>query len=373
MRFLSLTLIVLWAPMVSAQSHWSTYGLYERWVSDEAPAHVALALNYDTWLGHTWLNIRYNTETVRIGISGLRLTEQVSLGADITGEALFSNVLNDHYLDGQNQLERGIAPSYVLARSWLDVRLKDDLTLQAAAGVRRWFHARTKHTADELTLPADSLVLEPEIALTYWRLEGIDWRDGHRVFPRLNGIAMGLGLGARWQHDTRAWGALDPDAFARVDIRNRPDPVQLYLRQWLKAGKRMGALRLEVEEEAAAQFGEDDLYRRQIGGLNPFGISLPGSPWAYLHAGDYVGGQLRLRWVLNSSIEVGPIAGIVAVRDIDRRGDDAFSFMHGYGLLFELREGPWQFDLRGGYSPTMASKRAPEQAWNALLVIGYGS
>ena len=152
----------------------------------------------------------------------------------------------------------------------------------------------------------------------------------------------------------RAWGALDPDAFARIDIRNRR-PVQLYLRQWLKAGKRMGALRLEVEE-AAAQFGEDDLYRRQIGGLNPFGISLPGSPWAYLHAGDYVGGQLRLRWVLNSSIEVGPIAGIVAVRDIDRRGDDAFSFMHGYGLLFELREGPWQFDLRGGYSPTMASK-----------------
>ena len=51
MRFLTLTLIVLWASTVSAQSHWSTYGLYERWVSDEAPAHVALALNYDTWLG----------------------------------------------------------------------------------------------------------------------------------------------------------------------------------------------------------------------------------------------------------------------------------------------------------------------------------
>ena len=36
----------------------------------------------------------------------------------------------------------------------------------------------------------------------------------------------------------------------------------------------MGALRLEVEEEAAAQFGEDDLYK-QIGGLNPFGILYP--------------------------------------------------------------------------------------------------
>ena len=137
MRSVTLTLIVFWASALSAQSHWSTYGLYERWVSDDAPAHVALAFNYDTWLGQTWLNIRYNTETVRIGISGLRLTEQVSLGADITGEALFSNVLNDHYLDGQNQLERGIAPSYVLARSWLDVRLNDALTLQAAAAVRQ--------------------------------------------------------------------------------------------------------------------------------------------------------------------------------------------------------------------------------------------
>ena len=159
----------------------------------------------------------------------------------------------------------------------------------------------------------------------------------------------------------------------RIDIRNDPQQVQLHLRQWLKAGTRMGMLRLEVEEEAAAQFGEDDLYRRQIGGLNPFGISLPGSPWAYLHASDYVGGQLRIRWMLSDAMEVGPIAGIVATRDIDRRGDDAFSFMHGYGLLFELRQGPWQFDLRGGYSPTMASKRAPDQAWNTMIMIGYGS
>ena len=57
---------------------------------------------------------------------------------------------------------------------------------------------------------------------------------------------------------------------------------------------------------------------------------------------------------------------------IDRRGDDAFSFMHGYGLLFELREGPGSLTSEVDIRRQWLQKGA-DQAWNALLVIGYGS
>ena len=267
---------------VFAEGRWSSYSLYERWDSDVGPAHGALALSYDTSLeSGSWLSIDYNTETLRLTLSQIDVGRHLRLGMGITGEAFFANVLNDHYLNGINDRSRSIWASYVLATTWLDHQLAKWVSMRALIGLRRWFHSRANETALDLTLPADSWVLEPEIQLTYWRLSGLDWHQKHRVFPRLKGVAMGVILGLRWQSDPHAWGAIDADVFEEVDLRNRPGIIQFVVRQWLKAGVSAGDFfRVEVQQEAAWQQNEDDLYRRQIGGMNPFGISLPGAPSA---------------------------------------------------------------------------------------------
>ena len=372
--FLTCVVLLMSVSSVRGEGVWSSYGLYERWDSNVAPAHGALALSYDTPLEPgLWLSIDYNTETLRLNLSEIDLGPQLRLGLGVTGEALFTNVLNDHYRNGSNDRSRSILPSYVLATAWLDYKLGRWLSQRSILGVRRWSHIRSDETSPDLVLPADAWVLEPELQLTYWRLSSADWHQKFRVFPRLNGFAMGVILGLRWQSETRDWGALDADSFDDIDRRNRPEPIQFVLRQWLKAGLLASdVVRVEVQQEAAWQEHEDDLYRRQVGGMNPFGIALPGAPWAYFQSGDFLASQLTTRLRVGQFIETGPLASIVALRDPDRVGDDAFGLLAGMGWILDVRFRRWQIDLRGGHSPSLAARYPNQKAWSALMSVGYG-
>ena len=95
-------------------------------------------------------------------------------------------------------------------------------------------------------------------------------------------------------------------------------------------------------------------------------MNIPGVPWAYFHAGDYMGGQTSLHWAVAKGLEIGPAISLIALRDADRIGEDPFSFVWGVGGLLDWRLDNWQVDIRGGYSPGLKSLHPDQGAWTAL-------
>ena len=166
---------------------------------------------------------------------------------------------------------------------------------------------------------------------------------------------------------------MDGEVFDPVDPRNDPDAFQLSVNQWLKAGADLGkVVRLQVNQEAQRQSGADDLYRRTIGGMTPYVVSVPGVPWAYFHTSDYFAGGIGLHWALSNAVELGPVLGAVVLRDIDRVGEDLFSLVWGAGAALDWRWSHWQLDIRGGYSPGLIEHHPSQAGWSALIAVGYG-
>jgi hypothetical protein len=121
--------------------------------------------------------------------------------------------------------------------------------------------------------------------------------------------------------------------------------------------------------------GEDDLYRTVIGGMSPYSVNIPGVPWGYYHAGDYaaVAGRLALRPVLEVDLELGPAFGWATIRDEQRSGGSGFSSQYGFGAFGELRVGPWQYEVRAGYSPSLDAKYDHQDALSLFFLCGWST
>jgi hypothetical protein len=360
-----------------SQQRFSALAAVETWDSNEAPAHGALMLAYEIagLKNGAQFSAEYNTDTLRIEYSNLRLTENLRWGIRATGEGRIANLVPDYYRRGVNEPDRGFSASYALGQIWLDMSPATRTFLRLEIGGRRWFVGRNDKTALTFTLPANTWLLENKLHLTYWGLASdAGWRDRFRVYPRLRGISLGVTFAFNWQQDPRAWGARDTDSFDPIDPRNDPDALQFGLTQWIRAGRDLTRnLRMEFRQESGWQMGEDDLSRRMIGGMNPYVLTLPGAPWAYFHSGDYMGGQIDLRWAANRWLEVGPVTALIALRDPDRIGDDAFGMVWGVGGVVDIRLQDWQIDLRAGYAPGLRRIHPEQKAWSVLLLVGYGT
>ena len=360
-------------------SRLAMYLLLESWGDETTPGHVAVMARWDKRLGNgsSKFVLEFNTETLNLEIDQIHLASRASLGGQVRAEAFGTNVLFDYFQNGQNDKARAIAPSNGFANIWLNWNPFSSLYVRYENGFRKWLISRIdQQTSPDLELPEDSLVYESRLNLTWWQLNNdAAWSQRHRVYQRLQGVALGTTLGINWQFETKPWGARDANTFTPVDPRNDPKNFQWNVTQWLLGGwNLMNGVRLQIREEAGWAVGVDDLSRRTVGGLTPFTVNLPGMPWAYVHADKYASTAASIHFRLPfDDIEVGPLASWLTVQDFQRVGDTDFTALWGVGGFVDYRFGNWQFDLRGGYSPALRELHSQQGAWSVLGVLGWGS
>ena len=350
----------------------------ETWDDDERPLHGLALLAYDLDdLPHgARLGFEYNTDTLRVGYLGHRLSDRVAFGAQLTGEAFVAGLTTDHFLDGQSELDRSFRSSYVLGQTGLKLQVGERTWFEVEAGLRRWFFGELPdETSAALVLPVDSWSFEPRLRWTWWQLaDDAAWRDRHRLFPRLRGVAVGAELGADVRDEVRAFGARDPEAFDPPDTRNQPEPFALRARQWALAGwQAHPGFRLQLSESAGANVGVDDVTRTRVGGLGPYVVPVAGMPWAHNWTEHHLAGALSAHVRVAEGIEAGPLATVVAIVDPHRDGDtDEVGVPWGVGAMVDARFGGWQVDLRGGWSPSYAEDTG-KAAYSVWLGGGWVS
>ncbi|MCB9508427.1 MAG: hypothetical protein H6697_12290, partial [Myxococcales bacterium] len=258
---LSVLLAAIPCAAAAATTRLAASVLGDVWGGHQAGGHGALLLAADLDGRHADGCIALDTETLRLGISGLHLSGGVSVGLDVVGELGFAGLLPDYYRDGTLDRGRGFAASYALAAPRLDFAARGQHFGSVVVGVRRWAFATLPATDAALELPPDTTVVELTGRYTLWRLRGgSDWVERQRRFPRVEGVALGAELGVHLRTDAAAWGARDPDVFAPPDLGNSPDGVIVRPRIWLRAGTRLpSGWRWQLSHVAGWGVGEDDL------------------------------------------------------------------------------------------------------------------
>lgn len=316
-------------------------------------------------------HLTYNTDTLQVALEGIPLGRSLELALAVKGEALVAGVLPSYYQGGLSQSEHGFQASYGQAWAALKWHVTDRNSLELVAAGRRWFFGASSGTAATLVLPPETWVFEPRLRYTFWDITspGEEW-EAHRMFPRIQGVALGVEFGMDLRSDPRAWGMVQ----GVDDGRNHPGDTILSVRQWLRAGGHIHpAVRLELAQSAAWGNGEDDLTRVRAGGMNPYVIPAPGLPWAALLSERLVSAEGSIHWSPGGSgsrHELGAAVAGGVFNDVYRVGAlDTFGVAAGVSALADLRFGVWQVHLRAGYAlPTPWLRDGPHLS--ALLGVG---
>ncbi len=374
-RLLSLTLL-LWAASASAAPpQWSTYLGGEGAGQEGAPGHGFFSVKYtETLQALGVVSAELHTDTVKLEWSGLPLGANYTAGARATAEVGFANLMPDYFLDGTRRQSRGFFSSYLQGQTWIKGGLVPHLWGTLELGGRRWFAHDGPGTDPAFVLPSETWSLEPRLHLTWWDLaHDAAWSDPHRLYPRLEGFAFGVSLGLDWFADADPWGAMDPDAFTPPDPRNHPDQLQWMAYQWLRAGLPVGdELRVEVVQSAGHRTGADDRTRWPAGGLTPYVAPLAGAFWAYFHTASFVSVVMNVRHAVSDAVEWGPFVTTLDLVDPTRRGLGDRHTLWGAGLSMDWRAGPWQVDLRAGYSLNLGDVAPAARPWSVLFNVGWG-
>ena len=316
------------------------------------------------------LRLFYNTTKIHAGIERLPFAhDKLAFFAFIEGEAFISQLLNDYFQQGRRFSEFGIEASYVLLSTKLQWYPGKHQTLEIIVPVRRWWFGDRSDTSAAYLLPANTWVFEPRIGYNYWNIDtpAEDW-EAHRVFPRIKGVAVGIQGGVDVRSDSRQWG-ID-------DGRNDPGKAIYSISQRLRAGWQMGSfVRLQLDEWANYGWGQDDITRRRIGGVNPYVVPVPGLPWPGLISERLLAGQLglHLKAKKTSQHEFGLLVGGGAFNDVYRVGSlSTYGGAGGLALFGDLRFGPtgrYQLNIRASYAFPTPWLLAPPYI-SALLAFG---
>lgn len=374
-----LACLILLCALPARADRFSTLLSVEAWGDETIPAHGVALLAWDTdplWRGMR-LSTVYNTDTLRFGASGIR-AGKLQLSALLTAQFGLTGLLADYYQNGNAVPGRGFLADQVSfdlsAKAEIASRTYLEFVMTAQRYGFRPVEREGNETDPNLELPDNPLLFKPRLFYTWWNLNNdAGWRDRHRLFPRLRGLAVGAELGLDLRNHNRPWGARNPDAFEVVDLRNTPDQVAFIAKLWLKGGWQMAHwVRTETQAIAAWGDGQDDLNRDRIGGMNPYVVPLPGAPWASWLSSRYAADLWSWHFKANDEIELGPVLGAIVLADPDRSGDEnEIGVLWGAGLVVDWRLGrQWQIDLRGGYSPSV-SERADRAAWSVWLGAGW--
>lgn len=296
------------------------------------------------------LRLFYNTTKLHAGIERLSFADgKLAFFGFVEGEAVISQLLNDYFQNGLRISEFGFKASYVLVDTKLQWYPGKHQTLEVIASARRWWFGPRGSTSDAYVLPLDTWVFEPRIGYNYWKIDvpAYEW-EAHRIFPRIEGIAVGITGGLDVRSDVRTWG-LD-------DGRNDPGKVIYHVSQWLRGGWRVGSLvRLQLDQWGNYGWRQDDITRRRIGGVNPYVIPVPGLPWTGLISERLLAAQLglHLRAKESSPHEFGLLLGGGVFNDVNRVGSlDTYGGAGGLSLHGDLRFGPtgrYQVNVRLSY------------------------
>ncbi len=289
--------------------------------------------------------LELNSDTLRVSWDGIRFG-RLELGFVAAGEVLIAGLLTSYYREGRNDSTRGFFASYAALGGFAKLHVKPHY-LELAVGGRRWFFSRNDSTLSELVLPPEAFVGEIRLRYTLWRIapERSLWEE-HRLHARLRGFAFGVEIGLDERSEAARWGA---------DSRNDPSQHVVMVRQWMRAGITLSQrVRLQLDELAVWMWGEDDLTRQRVGGMNPYSVPLAGAPWAGYLAGKLASLHASLHVRVAHEHEIGVLADGVVLEDADRAGAlGRPGILAGLGLFADLRVKNWQIDLRAGWSPTL--------------------
>lgn len=301
-------------------------------------------------VGNGNLRLFYNTTKLHAGIERLTFSDgKLAFFGFVEGEAVISQLLNDYFERGRRISEFGFKASYLLVDTKLQWYPADHQTLELIVAARHWWFGPRDSTSAAYELPPDTWVFEPRIGYNYWKIDvpAHEW-EAHRIFPRIEGIAVGITGGFDLRSDVRTWG-LD-------DGRNDPGKVQYSISQWLRAGWRLGPLvRLQLDEWGNYGWRQDDITRRRVGGVNPYVIPVPGLPWTGLISERLLAAQLGLHLKAKESSphEFGLLLGGGAFNDVTREGAlSVYGGAGGVSLHSDLRFGPtgrYQVNIRVSY------------------------
>ncbi|MGB5812017.1 MAG: hypothetical protein WBG86_15885 [Polyangiales bacterium] len=291
------------------------------------------------------LRLYYNTDTIEVGLERLSLGKDFELSVAIRGEAIFAGLLRYYYQQGQRVSGLGFNASYIVLLPKIQWHVGDDHTLEVLTNVRRWFFG-SDNTDPTYVLPGNSWVFEPRIGYIYWNVSSPaeEW-GAERLFPRIEGVAVGVTVGVDVRSNTNEWGLLDG--------RNDPSKAILSINQWLRAGWRFGDwFRLEVQDTANWGENQDDLTRLRVGGMNPYVVIVPGIPWSAILSERLfvaqVSGNFRVK--KDKPHELGLLLAGGTVNDPFRQGDlSDFGGIGGLAVTTDLRWGIWQVYGRAGY------------------------
>ena len=192
----------------------------------------------------------------------------------------------------------------------------DHHTLEVLTNVRYWFFG-DKNTDPLYALPANTLVFEPRLGYIYWNIDspGEEYRAS-KLFPRIQGVAVGASVGVDVRSEVRAWGFVG-------DGRNDPRKAIWTLNQWLRAGWQTGdRFRLELQETFNWGWFQDDITRMRVGGMNPYVLVIPGLPWSANISERLAIAQLsgHIRPKKNKPQELGLLVSGGAINDPRRQG-----------------------------------------------------
>lgn len=351
---------------LAVEPRFAASGLFDAALAPDVSGQGALLLGVDLAGDAARGHIVFDTETLYGGVDGLRIADRLWFGAEARGEYGFASLLPVYYREGARDASRGIAASYVGGSAQLTWSPSQRHWVRLRAGARYWWFDRLPDTDPAFVLPEERALPEVAAEYTWWNLrDDSDFHERHRVFPRVVGVATGVGVNL-WAHgDTRPWGV-------GPDIRNTPDPVAVRPQAWLIAGTWLhDRLRWQLDHRAAWGVGEDDLTRARAGGLNRYALPLAGAPWGAFVTERFVASQWSWHVPVAGASEVGVLASGILLDDAGRTGASLADFEVGAGILADLRFGDWQVDARAGVTPTVHDSRGLFGA-SAMVAVGWG-
>ena len=344
----------------------------DTWPTPDAGGHGFAYLGWRWQTESARVRATYNTDTLTLSVDELCWTRRACFGVVAKGQLVFAGLLTDYYEEGQRVPEFGFSASYLLAAVQGRFIIRPGWFVDLQSGARRWYFGRTDDTAN-FDLPPETWVFEQQATLTIWSFAPDESTAGPGAASwRLRGFGFGLQANFHRRLDIRRWGPRpESDQLILLPDRNDPDQNIFFVRQWAALGTVLSpGVRLQLTERAGWGFGEDDLTRARVGGLNPYVVPIAGVPWAAFLSGRYVAGQLTLHLDLGGDIEIGPQIDVAAIRDVRRRGDDTLSMVLGLGAFVDARWGAWQGELRVGFSPDVGGWQAEQPHLSAYAVIG---
>jgi hypothetical protein len=172
-------------------------------------------------VGEGDVRLYYNTDTIHLEIERIPMGKNFEFSVALRGEIAFAGLLHQYYQEGLRVSGRGFNASYVVLLPKIQWHLADHHTLEVLTNVRYWFFGDKDTDADYL-LPANTAVFEPRLGYIFWKIDspGEEYRAS-KLFPRIQGVAVGASAGVDVRSDVRAWGDVvgAPDRSTGVGFR----------------------------------------------------------------------------------------------------------------------------------------------------------